>query len=124
MLNHDLPQRPAELVYDRRTSARIALEAPALVDAFHAWRKCSVKSVSSSGLCVDTDWQLPIGTHVDVYFEIPRAMAVEARAEVVRRGDRELAFRFVELPLEVAAEVERYVRNHLSDSLPSLRVIC
>ncbi len=124
MLTPELPQRPAELVYDRRTSARIALDAPALIDAFHAWRKCSVKSVSSTGVSVDTDWKLEIGTRVDVYFEIPRAVAVEAHAEVVRSAEHELAFRFIDLPADVASAVESYVRLNLSDSLPSFAVVC
>jgi hypothetical protein len=124
MLTSELPRRLAQLVYDRRSSARIALEAPALIDAFHAWRKCSIKSVSSSGLSVDTEWKLEVGTHVDIYFEIPRAMAVEARAEVVRQGDGELGFRFVDLPTDVESAVESYVRMNLSESMPSRVVVC
>jgi hypothetical protein len=124
MLASDLTHRLAELVYDRRQSPRIVLEAPALVDAFHTWRKCAVQSVSTTGISVQTDLNLPVGARADIYFEIPRAVAVEVHAEVVRRTEGVLAFRFLDLPAEVAEAIAMVVHAQRSDEQPSPAVIC
>ena len=124
MLASDLPQRPAELVYDRRKSPRIALDAPALVDAFHTWRKCAVRSVSTTGVCLAVDLKLEVGTRADIYFEIPRAVAVEVHAEVVRQSDNELAFRFLDLPPDSAQAIATYVLAHTSEEPLEEALIC
>ena len=124
MLAAEGTPRSAELVYDRRTSPRVVLEAPALIDAYHGWRKCSVKSVSAAGICVMTEWALPVGARVDVYFEIPRALAVESQAEVVRQGDGELAFRFIALDEDARSALQAFVESHADVPLPSQVVVC
>jgi len=124
MLASDFPHRPAELLYDRRRSPRIVLEAPALVDAFHTWRKCAVRSVSTTGISVQIDLELEVGARADIYFEIPRALAVEVHAEVVRRGEGELAFRFLDLSAEAAEAIAMYVQLHASEERPPQSVIC
>ncbi len=124
MLASDFTQRPAELVYDRRQSPRITLEAPALVDAFHAWRKCAVRSVSTTGISVLVDLDLAVGSRADIYFEIPRALAVEVHAEVVRQSDGELAFRFLDLPADAAEAIAMYVQSHTSEEPAADSVVC
>lgn len=124
MLASEYAQRPVELVYDRRQSPRIELEAPALVDAYHVWRKCSVRSVSTTGISVQTDLELAVGARADLYFEIPRAVAVEVQGEVVRRREGELAFRFVDLPPDLAEAIAVYVQSHASEKLPAPAVVC
>jgi hypothetical protein len=124
MLASELTQRRTELLYDRRQSPRVGLDAPALVDAFHAWRKCTVQSVSTTGVRVRVDLDLAVGARADIYFEIPRAVAVEVHAEVVRQGDGELAFRFLDLTSEAAEAIAGYVRSHPSEGLPDFAVVC
>jgi hypothetical protein len=124
MLASDFTQRPTELVYDRRQSPRIALEAPALVDAFHTWRKCAVRSVSTTGISVLVDLELAVGSRADIYFEIPRALAVEVHAEVVRRNEGELAFRFLDLSADAAEAIAMYVQSHSSEDALAHSGVC
>ena len=95
-----------------------------MVDAFHAWRKCAVRSVSTTGICVAIDLPLAIGARADIYFEIPRALAVEVHAEVVRCGDGELAFRFLDLSPDAAESIAMYVQSHSQEAAPSYAVVC
>lgn len=124
MLASDFSHRPVELVYDRRQSPRISLDAPALVDAFHAWRKCAVRSVSTTGISLIVDLPLAVGARADIYFEIPRALAVEVHAEVVRCSDGELAFRFLDLKPDAAEAIAMYVHSHPSEAEPKYAVVC
>jgi hypothetical protein len=124
MLASDFTHRPAELLYDRRRSPRIALEAPALVDAFHTWRKCVVRSLSTTGISVLVDLELEVGARADIYFEIPRALAVEVHAEVVRRSDGELAFRFLDLPADAVEAIAIYVASHSGEEPAAHSAIC
>ena len=124
MLASDFTQRPVELVYDRRQSPRIALDAPALVDAFHSWRKCAVRSVSTTGVSLLVDLKLEVGARADIYFEIPRALAVEVHAEVVRQSDNELAFRFLDLPPASVEAIAMYVHAHTTEAPTEEALIC
>jgi hypothetical protein len=124
MLASDFPQQPPELVYDRRQSPRFSLDAPALIDAFHTWRKCAVRSVSTSGISLLVDLKLEIGARADIYFEIPRAVAVEVHAEVVRQADGEIGFRFLDLCDEAAEAIADYVHSHTSQPPAEEAVYC
>ncbi len=103
----------------------------AIVDALHTWQKCSLVDVSATGFSLSSTWQLPIGTKVLIYFELPRAVAVDTEAEVVRMSStgEELGFRFTNLPRDVAIALERFVDQALddaprSDSAPDSSVWC
>lgn len=116
------PYRPrglAELIYDRRERPRVKVTRQAIVDALHTWQKCSLLDVSSTGFSLSTAWRLPIGTKVLIYFELPRSLAVDTEAELVRIGKSgdELGFRYVNLPVETAIALERFVDQMLDDPL-------
>ena len=115
------PQAPiphTELVYDRREYQRVKLEAPAIVDAFHTWQKCTLRSVSTRGFSLASDLRLPLGTRVEVYFELPTTLAVETQAELVRISQGDLGFRFVELGNVLHDSLEAYVAMVLAESSP------
>jgi hypothetical protein len=117
MASH-LARSPAYLVYDRRERRRVRVARHAIVDALHTWQKCSLLNVSATGFSLSSSWRLPIGSKVLIYFELPRAVAVDTEAEVVRvnaSGD-ELGFRFTNLPAEIAIALERFVDQALDDA--------
>ena len=120
---------PAYLVYDRRERRRVRVARHAIVDAQHTWQKCSLLNVSATGFSLSSTWHLPVGTKVLIYFELPRAVAVDTEAEVVRNSGEELGFRFPNLPADVAIALERFVDQALddaprSDSAPDSSVWC
>jgi hypothetical protein len=97
----------------------------------HTWQKCSLLDVSATGFSLSSTWRLPIGSKVLIYFELPRAVAVDTEAEVVRVGGSgdELGFRFLNLPIDVAIALERFVERSLneapqSDSAPDSSAWC
>ena len=107
-----------ELVYDRRKRRRAPVSRHAIVDAMHTWQKCSLLDVSATGFSLSSSWRLPIGSKVLIYFELPRAVAVDTEAELVRVGGAgdELGFRFLGLPFDVALALERFVEQTLNDA--------
>jgi hypothetical protein len=117
MLAPDTSASSAELIYDRRQYPRVKLEAPAIVDAFHSWQKCTLKSVSTKGFSLATDLKLPLGTRVEVYFELPTTVAVETQAELVRISHGDLGFRFVELGAALQDSLEAYVATAVAEGL-------
>ncbi len=70
------------------------VEAP----SSHGTVRC--RNVSLGGMAVDAPCDLPVGTPVEVYFELPTGVAVEARAEVVRQDGPVIALRFLDLTRE------------------------
>jgi hypothetical protein len=107
-----------ELVYDRRKQRRVPVTRHAIVDAMHTWQKCSLLNVSATGFSLSSTWQLPLGSKVLIYFELPRAVAVDTEAELVRVGGAgdELGFRFLNLPIDVAVALERFVEQSLNEA--------
>ena len=71
-----------------------------------------------TGFSLSSSWRLPIGSKVLIYFELPRAVAVDTEAELVRVGGAgdELGFRFLGLPFDVALALERFVEQTLNDA--------
>jgi hypothetical protein len=112
------PRGPAELVYDRRERRRVQVARQAIVDALHTWQKCSLLNVSATGFSLSSTWRLPIGSKVLIYFELPRAVAVDTEAELVRVGGcgDELGFRFLNLPFDIAVALERFVEQALDEA--------
>lgn len=88
---------------DRREHFRAPLAGPVLVDALSQWQRARCENVSVGGVAVAGATRLPIGKMVEVYFELPSGVAVEAQAQVVRSQGDEAALRF--LALDPNAEI-------------------
>ena len=82
---------------ERRAHSRVPLRVPALLDSTAAYDSGRCVDVSAGGLCVIVHEKFEPGTRVDVYFELPTGIAIEAEAEVVRKEGRSVALRFVGL---------------------------
>lgn len=101
---------------DRRVHARAPLESPVLVDSMSEWQRARCENVSVGGVAVAGVENLPIGKTVEVYFELPSGVAIEARARVVRSNSRESGLHFI--ALDHGAEVALRAHCHAA----SLRV--
>ncbi len=88
---------------DRRTHSRAPLAAPVLVDGMSEWTRARLENVSVGGIGLADSGPLTVGKTVEVYFELPSGVAVEARARVVRAHRDRAGLRF--LNLEHGAEV-------------------
>lgn len=88
---------------DRREHFRAPLAGPVLVDALSQWHRARCENVSVGGVAVAGAGRLPIGKTVEVYFELPSGVAVEAQAQVVRSRGEAAALRF--LALDSSAEI-------------------
>lgn len=64
----------------------------------HGTFRC--RNVSAGGIAVETGDLLPVGCQVEVYFELPTGVAVEAQATVVRCDGPVVALRFLDLTRE------------------------
>lgn len=91
------PHEPTRNATDRRIHVRAPLEAPVLLDAQSAWQRARSQDVSIGGVAVACESPLPIGKTVEVYFELPNGIAVEATAEVVRASGGVLGLKFKHL---------------------------
>lgn len=95
---------------DRRAHRRMALEVPVLLetDARSATARCI--DLGPGGVRVHTDLALAEGEAVAVYLELPIGLAVETRAEVVRREGDVLALRFVDPPRDAVIAIRGFCR--------------
>jgi hypothetical protein len=96
--------------YERRRHPRVPLTVPALLDFQQSWSRARCENVSALGLAVTADLALPIGTEVELYFELPNGVAVETRAEVVRAMGQSMSMRFVDPSERCVAALGYYVR--------------
>lgn len=89
---------------DRRVHSRAPLSGPALVDAYSEWQRARCQDVSAGGVSLECDAPLDVGKCVELYFELPSGVAIEARALVVRANEHRVALRFLGLdrPAEIA----------------------
>lgn len=97
-------------VNDRRAHPRATLQVPCVVDAGSCWLQARCCNISAGGLAVQTESRFAIGTLVDLYFELPPAIGIDARAEVVRVEGNILALRFLDLPHESLLAIRAYAR--------------
>lgn len=93
---------------NRRAHRRAALTAPVLVDSARAHHTGYCRDVSEGGLSIELQSDLPVGSAVDLYFELPSGIAIEARAEVARRGERTFGLRFHGLSVDDRRAVASY----------------
>lgn len=68
-----------------------------LVDALSAWQRARSENVSVGGVAVACDTPIPIGKTVEIYFELPNGIAIEATAVVVRASGSVVALKFKNL---------------------------
>ncbi len=83
MTLRETPPLPPEFTENRRHHPRTDFSGPVLVDSTAAWCQAEGVDVSAGGMRLKSDRPLPLGTTVEVYFELG-ALAVETRAHVVR----------------------------------------
>ena len=93
---------------NRRACRRAELHVPVLLDAERSYYTAHCCDVSPAGIGVETQAELPVGTLLEVYFELPTGNAVEARATVARAGTNRLGLRFEELAPEATGALREY----------------
>lgn len=101
---------PPEPGSDRRAFRRAPLGVPVMLDASSAWQKAECENVSAGGVAVRSTVEVAIGDVLDLYFELPTGIAVEASAKVVRRDGDRLALRFVEIDHQLEVALRGYCR--------------
>jgi hypothetical protein len=94
---------------DRRAHQRVRLRVPVLVDSHRAWQKCQATDISLGGLALCADQQLESGAAVEVYFELPNGVMIEAPAHAVRTEGPVLGVRFDALTPEQSQGVRAYI---------------
>jgi len=102
-------RRPAHAA-ERRSAPRVDFGVPALLDAHTSWQSTRCNDLSVGGLRVTTDHPLSQGTVVDLYFELPCRVAIEAQAQVVRTEPGAMALRFLAMDRESSAAVRAHCR--------------
>ncbi|HEX9620730.1 MAG TPA: PilZ domain-containing protein [Polyangiaceae bacterium] len=85
---------------DRRAHERVRLRVPVLLDSRHSWQKCHATNVSLGGLALRTAENLELGADVELYFELPNGVMIEAQARAVRAQGPLLGVRFDSLTPE------------------------
>jgi hypothetical protein len=95
---------------ERRAYRRAPLDRQVLIDDDRVSQPVRARNVSGGGFAIDANVPLAIGSVVDVYFELPIGVAIEARAEVVRVEDGTMAFRFVELDHDKVVALRSFCR--------------
>jgi len=113
VVNDDQPSQPRVAdgaAVERRAQRRAAVELPTMVDSDAARGSGRSRNVSASGIALTINGDFSVGALVDVYFELPIGVSVEARGEVVRRSENELALRFVDLDSELALALRSFCR--------------
>lgn len=104
------PHDPVPSSTDRRVHTRAPLQAPVLLDAQSAWQRARSENVSVGGVAVACDAPIPVGKTVEVYFELPCGIAVEATAEVVRSSGGMLGLKFKKLERSAALALRSHCR--------------
>jgi hypothetical protein len=93
---------------ERREHPRVQLRVPALFDAAFAYGNAECRNVSTGGVALRGS-DLPVGTCLDVYFELPTGHAIDERARVVRRTDVEVGLSFIAPSLQSRAALRAFV---------------
>ena len=110
-----MPHTPPQVVspaprVDRRADRRAKLDRPVLIDTEATSRPGRALDVSRGGLSIQSELELAPGEIVQVYFELPIGVAIEARAVVTRCEKNGIALRFVELDHEAEVALRSFCR--------------
>jgi PilZ domain len=95
---------------ERRAQRRAVVELPTMIDSAAAHAAGRSLNVSAGGIALTINGEFSIGALVDVYFELPIGVSVEAKGQVVRRSENELALRFVDLDAKAALALRSFCR--------------
>ena len=84
-----------------------------MIDNLKAWvsAKCRDVSVTGLGLSTEPALTLGVGEVVEVYFELPNGVAIEAKAQVTRNDGHQLGLRFVQLDRACRMALGAHCRN-------------
>jgi hypothetical protein len=102
-----------DAVTNRRSRRRATLSVPVLVDALSQYWLAHSRDVSEVGLGVRLAADLPVGKVVQVYFELPTLVPIEAEASVVRCSDSTLGLHFHALDRQQRTALESYCQQWL-----------
>jgi hypothetical protein len=93
---------------ERREHSRVPLRAPVMIDSQSTYQSGDCRDVSAGGVAVTVDSPPDAGALVEVYFELPTGIAVEAKAEVIRIDGHLVALRFLELESKARTALVAY----------------
>ncbi len=96
---------------NRRTHRRAELRSPVLIDSASSYLTGRCRDVSEVGMGVEVTAPLTVGANVDVYFELPTGVAVEARAQVARSDGKSAGIRFAELSADGSRALKAYCES-------------
>ena len=82
---------------ERRAHSRVPLRAPVMIDSQSDYQAGACHDVSAGGISFTVPSPPEAGARLEVYFELPTGVAVEATAEVVRIEGNLVALRFLDL---------------------------
>jgi hypothetical protein len=83
---------------------------PVLIDTQRDWLRASSVDVSASGLAVASIIPAPVGTVVELYFELPSGIPIEAKAKVVRVAGDCTGLEFVDLARDAMLALRAHCR--------------
>ena len=104
------PRASEGVVSERRAQRRAVVELPTMVDSEASHGAGRSRNLSAGGIALTINGDFSLGAVVDVYFELPIGVSVEARGEVVRRNENELALRFIDLDSKLALALRSFCR--------------
>ena len=81
-----------------------------MVDSDAAHGAGRSRNLSAGGIALTISGEFTVGAVVEVYFELPIGVSVEAKGEVVRRSENELALRFIDLDAKAALALRSFCR--------------
>jgi hypothetical protein len=105
------PHDPSPDSTDRRVHTRVPLQAPVLLDALSTWQRARSENVSVGGVAVACETPIAVGKVVEVYFELPNGIAIEATAEVVRSSGAMIGLKFKSLDRQAALALRAHCRT-------------
>lgn len=116
------PHDPTPDSTDRRVYTRAPLQAPVLLDALSAWQRARSENVSVGGVAVACESPIPVGKTVEIYFELPNGVAIEATAEVVRSTGSMVGLKFKKLDRSARLALTSHCRLLQGGSTPPTEV--
>lgn len=94
---------------ERRAHERVRLRVPVLLDSQRSWQKCYATDVSLGGLALRASESPDLGACIDLYFELPNGVMIEAQGRAVRAEGSVLGVRFDSLTPEQRQGLSAFV---------------